>query len=495
MKILVLELARLGDIFQTWPALRALKRLNPEAQIEVLTRSRFQAALEGLEVISKRLMLPTSELLAPLLENQLDVKTAHDRLSEFVEQLKSEKYDWILNFSFSPFSSYLTHAVAEEKTKVTGYSRTTDGYLAIPDDMSAYFYAQVGVHRPNRYHLAEIFGTMVGADLIESDWAAPSFLKPSSIDTPEVLVHVGASEGKKQISPIKWVTILNQFAKLSSGKIGLVGSPAEKDLAEQIVTSMPEDRVVNYVGKTDLPQLFQLIQNSQLVVGADSAPMHMASLTQTACLNLSLSSVNFWETGPRAPRSLVMRGQDETDFASDKVAMAMKRILHKEKQEIGLISVQKGSPSYWMLAPKEADFQWNFVKAIYLSEAFPANDQPLFQDGIVRMADINLLMIEQMHSVQNGASLEKVAGIINRGEEIIETIGKLVPSLAVLVRWYQTEKVRIGPDSAEKLLEKSLAVQTLLQNVLEIYLQSYGLTAADLQSAPESSATNSEATK
>ncbi len=482
MKILVLELARLGDIFQTWPALRAMKRLHPDSQIEVLTRSRFQAALDGLEVVSKQRILPTTELITPLLESQLNVKASYDLLTTFIDELKAEKYDWILNFSFSPFSSYLTHALAEENTKVTGYSRTSDGFLAIPDDMSAYFYAQVGVNRSNRYHLAEIFGTMVGADLMESDWKSPEGLKAHP-QAPEVIVHVGASEGKKQISPIKWITILNQFAKLSSVKVGLVGSPAEAQLAGQIVNSMPEDRIVNFAGKTNLYELFELIKGAKLVVGADSAPMHMASLTGTACLNLSLSTVNFWETGPRAQGSYVMRGNDETDFVSDKVAMAMKKILTGEKQEIGMISLQKGSPSYWMLAPKEVEFQWNFLKAIYMSEAFPPNDQPLFQDGIVRMADINLLMIEQMQSVQKGANLEKVAGIINRGEEIIETIGKLVPSLAVLVRWYQTEKVRIGPDTPEKLLEKSLGVQLLLQNVLELYLQSYGLTAADLQIA------------
>lgn len=484
MKVLVLELARLGDIFQTWPALRGLKRIYPEAQIEVLTRARFQSAIEGLEVVSKRHLLPTQEILAPMFDPQMDVKSSHEKMGQFVAGLKNEKYDWILNFSFSPFSSYLTHAISHETTKISGYSRTADGFLAIPDDMSAYVYAQVGVGRPNRFHLAEIFATMVGVDLIESDWSAPQGLK-SRMQTPEVLVHVGASEAKKQISPVKWATILNQFLKLSEVRVGLIGAASESAAAEQIMASIPSERVENFVGKTDLQDLFSLIQWTRLVVGADSAPMHMASLTGTPCVNLSLSSVNFWETGPRAMGSVIMRGQDETDFASDKVATVMKKAMHKEKQDLSIITVQKGSPSYWHLAPKDSDFEWNLIRAIYMGEDFPPTESNLFKDGIIKLADINLLMIDQIEAVQKGVDISKVASIIDRGEEIIETIGKLVPSLAPLVRWYQTEKIRIGPDSQEKLLERSLQIQSQFQGVLNLYLESYGLTADDVQTVAE----------
>lgn len=478
MKILILELARLGDIYQTWPALRGLRRLYPDAEIHVLTRARFQSAFEGLEVVDQRKILPSHDLMAPLVGPQMDVKTSHALVGEFIQSLQHENYDWILNFSFSPLSSYLTHAIAngreESGLRISGYSRTSDGFLAIPDDMSAYFYAQVGVNRPNRFHLADIFSTMVGVDLIDSDWADPKGLNRLA-ETTDILIHVGASEAKKQISASKISSIINQLHKIQTLKIGLIGAPGEKSIAESILASVPTGAVVDFVGTTTLPGLFDLIAGTKLVIGADSAPMHMASLTRTPCLNLSLESVNFWETGPRAMGSAILRGKDETDFASDKVAQVAIKIINKEKQDLSVITLQEGTPCYWSLAPRGADFQWNLIKAIYQGDDFPANEDPVFKDGILKLFDINQLMIDQMQAISKGADLEKVAPIIDQGEEIISTIAKLVPHLSPLIRWYQTEKVRIGPNSQEALLKRSLEIQNLLHKVLELYMQSYGL--------------------
>jgi heptosyltransferase-3 len=470
MKILVLQLARLGDCFQTWPALRAIQRSNPKAEIHVLTRARYQAACEGLEVIQKRHILPSADWVEPLLGAEFDVKTAHDRVSSFVENLRQENFDMILNYSFSPLSSYLTHAITGPTTQVCGYTRTADGYLSIPDDISAYFYAQVGLGKPNRFHLAEIFATMAGLDLHAEDWRGPAGCQPKQ-GAPSVLIHVGASEARKQISPIKWATIINQFLKIESVRIGLIGVPSESEFAEVIMSSVGGDKVENFVGNTSLPELFELIAGSSLVVGADSAPMHMASLTGTACVNLSLTSVNFWETGPRAAGSVVIRANDETELASDRVATVIKRALNREKQELSIVTVQAGTPSYWILEPKNADFQWRLVQAIYQGADFPASENPLFNDAISKLSEINTLLIEQMESLKNGADMGKLGPLIDRGEEIIDTIGKLVAEVSPLIRWYQTEKIRIGPDTTENLLNRSLGIQQLLQKVLALYLE------------------------
>lgn len=469
MKILVLELARLGDIYLSWPALRALRRSQPEAQIDVLTRQSFAVALDGLEAINKKIILPTREMLEPMIQVEADIPESFKRLSQFVDSLRIQKYDWIVNLSFSPFSSYLTHALSREGAKVSGYSRHEDGYLAIPDDISAYFYAQVGVNRSNRLHLCEIFGTMCGVDLVEDDWKAPDFIKTSEQRKNQILFHVGASEAHKQLTAAKISSCINQYLKISTDQVVLIGSKAETEKAEGIMSSVNSSRVSSYVGKTTVHELFKLIAESSAVVGADSAPQHMASLVGTPCLNISFHSVNFWETGPRQKQSQILRVRDENDILSDEFAKILHAMRIGEFPDLGLVTVGNGMPCYQALTSAEADFQWDLVKAIYLGEDFPAPLNPDFLSGMQKLEEVNNLMLDQMSYLKKGGDLQKVAGIINRAEEVIETIAKLVPSLAILVRWYQTEKIRLGPDSHESVLEKTRLIQEKMSQVIQLY--------------------------
>lgn len=65
MKILVLQLARFGDIYLTWPALRALRRRYPDASIHLLVRERFVAATEGLGAGIDVHVFPTARFWHP----------------------------------------------------------------------------------------------------------------------------------------------------------------------------------------------------------------------------------------------------------------------------------------------------------------------------------------------------------------------------------------------------------------------------------------------
>jgi hypothetical protein len=179
----------------TWPVLRALKRIHPDCELHLLTRSKFEAATEGLKCVDRHLQLPTTSILEPMIRPVLDIDVSVERLGRFIDELKAEEYDWVINFTFSPVSSYLTHAISGPNTRVTGYTRHSDGFLSIPDEVSAYFYAQVGVNSFNRVHLTDIFVSMLGYEYADADWDPPQ-VDGRDFGLPEkfILVHIGASE-------------------------------------------------------------------------------------------------------------------------------------------------------------------------------------------------------------------------------------------------------------------------------------------------------------
>ncbi|PIS11696.1 MAG: hypothetical protein COT73_02665, partial [Bdellovibrio sp. CG10_big_fil_rev_8_21_14_0_10_47_8] len=152
-----------------------------------------------------------------------------------------------------------------------------------------------------------------------------------------------------------------------------------------------------------------------------------------------------------------------------------------EKQDISLIPVQTGTPSYWALTPPDSDFEWNLVRALYQQADFPATENPDFRDAISKLSEINLLVIDQILALQRGVDLKKLAPIIDRGEEIIQTIGKLVPTIAPLIRWYQTEKIRLEPAPQEVLVQKSREIHELLQKVIDLYQESFGHQSAVIE--------------
>ena len=350
MKILVLQLARLGDIYQSWPALRALRRAHPDAQIDLLVRPKFAGAVEGLDAISNCIHWNTIEVIKPLLLNLPDIKSSLRLIDQFILSLKKQNYDQIINLSFSPVSSYLVHALQTSKTEVHGYNRHQDGFFDISGEISTYFYAQVGIGRFNRFHLTDLIAGVMGVELTPEDWHPP-VIDEKKFEFPEeyIVLHVGSSELQKSLPAYRWSRILNYFYEQCPNQtVFLIGSKDEIPTSELIQKNCHDVNMINLVGKTSVKDLFSVLIKSRLLIGCDSAPMHMAAFTKTPCLNLSLGAVNFWETGPRSTRSFILRAPTAEQIVSEHVSQSMKEIL-EGRDPVGLIKYIPESPCFLLL--------------------------------------------------------------------------------------------------------------------------------------------------
>lgn len=470
MKILVIQLARLGDIYMTWPALRGLRRTYPNAEIHLLTRPRFEGAVEGLTAIDRHLSLPVSSILAPLVQEEADVDTSLERLNSVVEDLRAENYDWIINLTFSPASSYLTHAIQGLSTTVTGYSRYNDGTLCLADEVSSYFYAQVGIGKANRVHISDVFASMLDLQYVEQDWAAPS-LGNTAISLPDcyMALHVGASEKQKSLSPQVWGRVVNYFSKRYEGlPIVLIGAPNEMALAEEIQQAAPQAHFVNLVGQTKISELFSVIQEAELLVGCDSAPIHMASLTDTPTFNVSVGNVNFWETGPKASLGFIYRIDDEASLVPERMGEVLALLLEGQVSP-ELITRTGGLVSYDRPDTMIERFQWDFVQVLYLGGAYPMAERIEIIQGAIQLQDINTFAMEQIALVPE-KGLQLIGPLLDRAEEVIQNISQMVPELSPLISWYQAEKVRIGPGSLEEICAAALNVHDRMARHLEAYI-------------------------
>ena len=465
MKILVVQLARLGDIFLTWPVLSALRRQNPTAEIHFLVRKRFAEAAPDDGRVSKLHILDSREILSPLIDEKPDFANTLGRLDQLLGELREEQYDRIINLSFSPLSSFLTKSISSSSTQVAGYTRQEDGYLAIPDDASAYFYSQTGFGLGNRLHVTELFAQVADVDLFSEDWGAGLESARTGL-----IVHPAASQNGKTFSTGKWAKIIRGLLQRQAETVTLIGSEDEVEASRLLVDLVGEQPALrNQVGCWSLKQTQHAISQARLLVGGDSSPVHMASLTATPVLNLSFGEVRFWETGPKSAGSRILPAVHGDDLASDMIVeQAISMLVHSE-QQIG-VKVPGLLQTYIELQPAPDAFAWAFLQALYMGQGFPPVPNAEFLLGMEKMVEANVAALAQMQLLESRPGNAEVMRVLQSLDDAVDAIQELVPELGPLVRWFQTEKLRLPPMPFAELLQATLDIHWRLLAVCEVYV-------------------------
>ena len=486
MKILVLQLARLGDIYQSWPTLNALKRNNPEAEIHLLTRSAFSAAAP--KFVDRHWHLDTKKILRPLIDERPNVDQALNEMSSLVEELRAEHFDRIINLSYSPFSASLVFDLARlRKCEVVGYTRYPDRTLAIPDDTSAYFYAQVGVGKGNRVHLVDLFAHTAGVTLTDDDWkfdiaglsatstAASASASGDSVVTAAgrggLVVHLGASTLAKTLSWSKWLQVVKGLLASTDVPVILVGSSDEVDIAEKVSSVFGSRQPINLVGRTSLNELFAIIGSASLVIGGDSAPVQMASLTNTPVFNLSFPMVSLWETGPRSTGSRILSLESEDSYTSDEIVREIAATVAGTPPTLDVIRVAGRMLPYVETKPQPQQFEWDLIRALYMGELFPPQPNSTFGIGIQRLDEVNTLAVEQLATLRKDSKNQTASLILDRVDDVMNQIMNLVPETAPLIRWFRIERLRIAPMHVAALIDLTHAVHFRLGEVIGLYVE------------------------
>lgn len=466
MKILCLQLARFGDIYQTWPTLNALKRYFPDAEIHLLVRERFASATHGLASVDKVWSLPNRSIFEPLLAPSPSPEDSLALLNQFVSQLRMENFDRIINLSFSPASSILTEMISNKSCLVTGYSRFSDGYLSLPDDASAYFYGQVGVERQNRIHISDLFALVAGVELAEEDFSAPKIQPKLKVSEKYIAIHVGASQPQKSCNSAQWKRLTELLLTTYNGKIVFIGGPSEGHLVPDIT----HERVLSLVGKGELHDFFSVIQEAQLLIGGDSVMIQIASLTQTPTLNISLSCVRFWETGPRAKGSRIIWFNEAKDTDMIQVSAEAIAMLNQKRTAYPMIQREAGfGVIYSLHGYIENDFEWDLIRAIYMNAEFPKLETADQFSAMQKLGELAQLGLEHVGQIRRGSKNELAVSILNQVDHLVGEVGRLVPSLYSAVRWYQGEKSRIGPGTVTEILDKTEDVFKRLAMIAKYY--------------------------
>ncbi|UXR64848.1 hypothetical protein EZJ49_01080 [Bdellovibrio bacteriovorus] len=255
---------------------------------------------------------------------------------------------------------------------------------------------------------------------------------------------------------------------LAANPVVLIGSAGEAPVALQIEAEVKELQFVNLAGRTQMSDLFAILKNAELLIGCDSAPIHVASLTDTPTLNISVGPVNFWETGPKASLGFIYRAENQETIVPEQVGQAMADLLAGQVMP-GLIVRTGGLVSYAREESAAERFQWDLVQALYLGGDFPIAERMEIVQGAMKLNDINTFAMEQLALLPT-LGVEKVAPFLDSAEEVISNISRMVPELSPLVSWYHAERIRIAPGTLEEIRTATLNVHERLKRHLHVYI-------------------------
>ena len=295
--IAILQFSRLVDIIQTVQAVQNFKTTHPNYRLVLIGRSQFTKPLNFLlnKYFDQIYNFDTQVIFQD--HQTAGLSKSLNSLNNFLNEIKSEKIDALINLSFSKSSSYMA-SIIPAQYKIGSYY-DFNNKIVINDKWSQILYSTVMHGSLNPYSLVDLFKNIIG--IKHTDVTEPSVNLSSRANL--IVVHPFASSERKAWKAEKWVEVIYKTLKENDKcTLTLVGAKNEV-LKSQLITENPllkpfSSRILNVTGKTSLEELAQVVGSARLFVGHDSMVGYLAALNKTPTLTISLGSVRPHETTP-----------------------------------------------------------------------------------------------------------------------------------------------------------------------------------------------------
>ena len=312
-KILIVKLSAIGDVIQSLPMLKALRRKFPEAQIDWVTEEESAGILKGYPGIDRVLVSRRKSWQKSIREKGKFRATLREIL-RFVRELRETPYDWVID-NHGVLKSGILVALSRGRRKI-GY-RATAG---IADEGSYLFTHErrqplsIERHALERYlDLVEQLGVPIKGIELEFPITPDSLKSVQRILNgrgfnvhPLAVIHPFAKWDTKQWSWEKFARLSDRLAE-KGVRMVFTGSRGDANAVEKILsqTRFPA-QVLNLAGRTDLGELAALFSLADLVISPDTGPMHLAAAVKAPLIAL-FGPTAPWRTGPYGTGQIILR--------------------------------------------------------------------------------------------------------------------------------------------------------------------------------------------
>lgn len=255
MKFLIIRLSSLGDIIHTLPVLHKLRTSYPEAQIDWLTGEK------GIEILSIIKEINNLHIISP----------------DVIKKLQKENYDYVIDIQ-GLFKTALAGKLCMGK-KLIGFKNTREFADIFYDEK-----IDVGNLFKTKNNIVDLNLKLIEG-VSKNSQKNIKFLIPEiktsnisiSKDKKIVLVFPATTWQSKHWNMDYWYEVISYLEKTFT--VHILASKIDEDRLKTLFNKLDLNKINynNLVGKTKIKDLIYLIQNSNLVIGLDSAGLHLAS--------------------------------------------------------------------------------------------------------------------------------------------------------------------------------------------------------------------------
>ncbi|NDJ61131.1 MAG: WecB/TagA/CpsF family glycosyltransferase [Chloroflexi bacterium] len=279
-RILVVQIADIGDLILSTPALSALRERHPDAHITLLTTPHSAPILAGLDLVDAILTFERGALTRPR-HLPRDLR----RAVALARRLRRGRFDvtiFLHHFSTRAGSlKFAGIAAAAGSPQRVGLDNGQAGFLTqrLPDH-------GFGARHQAQYWLDLV--ALLGADstprpaqIARDDQAADRLLPGSdAADRLRVAIHTGSGgySRARRWSPESFAAVAAARIGHDGAQIILVGGPGDDSAAvTAAMRSADLDHLVDLTGQTSLAALAGVLARCDLCIGADSGVLHAAA--------------------------------------------------------------------------------------------------------------------------------------------------------------------------------------------------------------------------
>jgi predicted lipopolysaccharide heptosyltransferase III len=304
VKILLLQLKRIGDLILTTPVVAALRDRFPEADVTMVVSSECADLLPAISGVDRILMARRNVRdLAPFLT------------------VAGKKFDYCIDFTRNDRSAFLAF-LSRARRRIVSY-RVRDQSKSRARLYTDFVDVRMRDSHTIDYHLSlleplGIRGVSRSLRLEVPEWArekADAIRRSCKISKPCVVLHPGSARKEKLWEARRWARVIEWLGRAGDFDLVLTSGTSNHEQAHiAAIKNQTRRRIIDLSGKTDLLALAALIGKAPLLVTVDSAPMHLAAAAHTPQVIL-FGPTNPFHWRPRESPALVLHGKSHEPVA------------------------------------------------------------------------------------------------------------------------------------------------------------------------------------